>query len=933
MSTTSSIGSASRNYSTVAAWHAAFANGGWIGEMYADSEFVTTAGVTIGGTSGTNYEILRAASGQSVFDNTANKVTYDPTKGVSWKQTNQYVNMLTLSSYVTIQGLSLHQIGGSNGDRAIEAAGFTTTFGVVIDRCLILSECNDNAYASAGLRVGGQGDVLITNTVIIQNKDTGVPIKLVYANNVVIVNCTIVLPPNVAGSQTAFADFSNATLHIYNTAIFGFGSWTAAGSNFVGSNNATDNASIPGTMSANLTSQTYSSCFNNNSTSTITDADFALSGTSPLIDAGADKHATYAQVANDLFGTARPVGSAYDIGAVEYATPPPPNTLILGPGHCLVTPQAANFISSLVTTRLYLQNQSAGYSPTTFRGAWDATGSAVTKKLGATKSGTSTTVALAETSTTNNFDVLLARFVSDPFTNNVSFLANAVSTIAWIMMVTESNASANDFFHIHAYVTTGDSDTPRGTVLTDNIGGTEWTTTGTGRGEGAKTNSAVSAQIGDRLVIEVGYQAQNTSATSFTGTLRYGGTGADVTQGSTTTSQVGWVEFITNGDPFGTPAFISGTASITLGAVTSSATGVLPIQGSSAKTLENVTCSAAGGLVAQGTANISLGNVTSSGSAVTPIQGSASITLGDVALAATGTTQPVTVGQAVISLGDVTCVGAANLPINGTAAITLGAVTLSAASTLGEVGTANITIGNVTCVGTGKLVGSGAANITLGNVISTATAILPIQALTNGVLGNVTLVATASTSRTGTANIQIGDVTCVGTTDNSIHGVANVTLGNVTCAGSATLLNNGNFNCMLDDVTCVASGVLGRQGTASITLGDVTIAATGTTPNKGTAAIQLGNVTLNGAAVMPIKANAAIQIGNVTCNAQLQQVIKAVLSVTLGDFTLHGTAHYGNSVFGTTPRYIYIAPPRNDNFTAEERDRSYTAPARKRSNV
>src|SRR6185312_5778466 len=36
-------------------------------------------------------------------------------------------------------------------------------------------------------------------------------------------------------------------------------------------------------------------------------------------------------------------------------------------------------------------------------------------------------------------------------------------------------------------------------------------------------------------------------------TLRYGGTGADLTQGSTTTSQVGWVELVSNGDPFGTP--------------------------------------------------------------------------------------------------------------------------------------------------------------------------------------------------------------------------------------------------------------------------------------------------------------------------------------------------------------------------------------------
>lgn len=618
MATQSSIGSASRNYSTVAAWHAAFANGGWEGLMYADSEFVTTAAVTIGGTSAVNYELLTTAAGQSIFDNSANKITYDSTKGVCWKQTANYATQLTLSSYVTVSKIAFWNQGQGNDTRVIEAATFSSTFGLVIDKCLCISDNTFQAYASGAIRAGGQGDVLITNSVIVANQNSINAVKLSYANSVVIVNCTIVCPANVGTSATtAFADVSsNAQLHIYNTAVFGFSSWTGAGGSFVGSNNATDNASIPGTDSASLKSQTYSSCFVNPTFSGgVAAADFKISSSSPLKDAGADKHATYGQVANDIFGTARPAGASYDIGAYEYVSAGSPYSLSAGQGTVTMAPQSANLVLSRTTTRFYLQNATADYSPATLRGAWDSTASAVTKKMARAKSGASTTVAIAETSTTNNFNVLLGRFVSEAFTNNFGFLTS--NTVQWIAMVTESSASAHDFFHVHAYVTSGNSDTPRGTLLTDNIGATEWTTTNTGRGEGTKTVSSLSAQVGDRLVVEIGYQAQNTSATSFTGTLRYGGTGADSTQG-TTTSTVGWVEIVSNGDPFGTPkaysfpvaygAFaVSGQAAAlskgTAGATLTASQGSVGVSGQATALKVGHTISVAfGGLAANGQA-------------------------------------------------------------------------------------------------------------------------------------------------------------------------------------------------------------------------------------------------------------------------------------------------------------------------------------------
>ena len=197
---------------------------------------------------------------------------------------------------------------------------------------------------------------------------------------------------------------------------------------------------------------------------------------------------------------------------------------------------------AFAATRLYVQNAAAPYSPATKRGAWDTTASFVDKQIDTTKSGAAANVAIAEAVTTANYDVMLARFVSPALAENKVISG----TVQWILGVTESSNSANDFFHVHIFVTQGDTDNVRGTLLTDNIGATEWRlNTAEGRGEGAKALTTVSALAGDRIVVEVGYQAQNTSGTSFTGTLHYGNTGAtDLTSGSTNvTTEPGWIEF------------------------------------------------------------------------------------------------------------------------------------------------------------------------------------------------------------------------------------------------------------------------------------------------------------------------------------------------------------------------------------------------------
>ena len=202
----------------------------------------------------------------------------------------------------------------------------------------------------------------------------------------------------------------------------------------------------------------------------------------------------------------------------------------------------------MATTKLYLQNQSPTYTPTGQKGAWDATTSFITKRLGTSPSGVAATRGQAETNVSAGFDQLLATFVSDPLGANYSFTAS--DTVAWIYGVLESNAAADMYNHIHIWVTQGDTTTTaRGTLISNDIGASEWTTTATGDGDGTvNLAGTVNALAGDRIVVEIGYVAQNTVTTSRTGTINYGNQGStDLTDGSTSvTTNPGTITFTTS---------------------------------------------------------------------------------------------------------------------------------------------------------------------------------------------------------------------------------------------------------------------------------------------------------------------------------------------------------------------------------------------------
>lgn len=129
---------------------------------------------------------------------------------------------------------------------------------------------------------------------------------------------------------------------------------------------------------------------------------------------------------------------------------------------------------------------------------------------------------------------------------------------------------------------------------------------------------------------------------------------------------------------------------------------------------------AAGGAIT-GTAAITLGALTTTSAGNLPINDTLSVTLGALTLASQGNL-PIK-GTLAATLAALTSTSAGNLPINDTLAVTLGALTLSAQGNLPIAGSLARTLGDVTMAGTGIGAGiSATADITLAALSLSATA-------------------------------------------------------------------------------------------------------------------------------------------------------------------------------------------------------------------
>lgn len=262
------------------------------------------------------------------------------------------------------------------------------------------------------------------------------------------------------------------------------------------------------------------------------------------------------RVGADYDGTERVVASAYAYASDMFEVDP--STLTLWTAVVVNAIEAgmknlSGALGAATVSKYYLHNAAAPYSPATIQGAYAVTAGSVTKALSAGKEfgGVITSVTVAENAATNPLSVLLFRGVTGPLA------AQTISgTVNVVIGVLESVADADYNWHIHIYVTQGDSDTPRGTLLTDYteaVGVNEWPSASlTFKALNAAASlSSLAISAGDRMVIEIGYISRNASIRS--GTLRYGTLSADLVTpvadgaaaGTDTTTKAAFITFST----------------------------------------------------------------------------------------------------------------------------------------------------------------------------------------------------------------------------------------------------------------------------------------------------------------------------------------------------------------------------------------------------
>lgn len=206
-----------------------------------------------------------------------------------------------------------------------------------------------------------------------------------------------------------------------------------------------------------------------------------------------------------------------------------------------------------MATRFYLSDLAAPYTPATIRGSWDQTSGHVARALIPNKradDGDIDGVQVTKNSATQPRSILLGRFVSAPLA------AQTLSgNVEWVIGVDVSNADADAFYHVHIYVTQGDSDTPRGTLLNnyqESTAAREWPSTDRGWAiEASQSISSLAIQDGDRIVVEIGAVVRTTANRTyeiFYGTVVNGQTGVVVSgdlahNEAAVSTKASWIEF------------------------------------------------------------------------------------------------------------------------------------------------------------------------------------------------------------------------------------------------------------------------------------------------------------------------------------------------------------------------------------------------------
>jgi hypothetical protein len=262
-------------------------------------------------TDSTRYVELTTEAGASFRDNgsvQSNALRWNSSNGASIDLSGSYTEAITCS--VGFTRISKLQIRGSGSNAS---ASIATSQPMQIDFCILEGKATNGA-----LQLNGNGTNILRNTLVVQ--------RYASANRVVdtaitaqFTNVTIVVPSDVTAATDGIRVQYGSSAVIKNCAIFGctnVGNQLPGGTRPPGGTTFTtcytDVASPPTGCTTVAYNTSTGSGFENISDAT---RDYRIKSTSAMLDVGTTD-STNAGI--DIAGTARPSGSAYDIGAWEY---------------------------------------------------------------------------------------------------------------------------------------------------------------------------------------------------------------------------------------------------------------------------------------------------------------------------------------------------------------------------------------------------------------------------------------------------------------------------------------------------------------------------------------------------------------------------------------------------------------------------------------
>lgn len=278
-----------------------------------NGELTVSATVSLTGFTPTssNPLTIEPANGNG-FNTNANKLTnalrYNGANGAALTGSVGYNRVLTVAvPWVTIRGYQVRNTS-SNGQGAIGSSG---SGNVTIDDCI--TECSAIRSGHAALWVEASTDKARRVLVVLNGAGVGGwAVRITLGGQ--LHGCTIARPSNHAAGGTAInAPYNTAT--IQNTVTAGFTTVKSGGASLTGSGNATDQASLPSGLTGQ-TSLTMATEFEQPSNGSGA-MDWRLKSTSVKCKDNGTTDIT--NNGTDIVGTARPQGSAYDIGAWELA--------------------------------------------------------------------------------------------------------------------------------------------------------------------------------------------------------------------------------------------------------------------------------------------------------------------------------------------------------------------------------------------------------------------------------------------------------------------------------------------------------------------------------------------------------------------------------------------------------------------------------------